>query len=43
MMKMKGGSELQMIQYPARLEYINTTLGTRNLSNEGSSLKTCYS
>jgi len=37
------GSELQMIQYPARIQYMNTTLGTRNLSNEGTSLNTCYS
>ena len=35
-----GGSELRMVQCPARLELMDTTLGSRNLANEGASLNT---
>jgi hypothetical protein len=36
-----GGSELHVVTCPARLEFMNTTLRTRNLPNEGTSLNIC--
>ena len=37
-----GDSELHIVQCQARLEHMNTNLGTRNLENEGTSLNKFY-